>query len=151
MAAILDFPPGLILAIFHLQVNLLLHRKFQQVHLVVCEYMPETNIQDGSSRGHLGFLINMILAHFHPEYVLLLQSKFLAQIHQRFGKRCQNLFFYLRWWLCRPSWIFDQFRFSYFVSIKYPDAPHQNSTYDNWIIVFRADVRNIYFLNIFPI
>ena len=32
--------------------------------------------QDGSCGGHLGFLIDTILAHFNPEVFLLLQSKF---------------------------------------------------------------------------
>ena len=31
------FPIGRILAIFHLHVNLLLHHKFQLIHLMVCD------------------------------------------------------------------------------------------------------------------
>ena len=34
------------------------------------------NFQDGGHGGHLGFPINMILANFDPEVILLLQSKF---------------------------------------------------------------------------
>ena len=38
--------------------------------------MSKTVFQYGSCRGHLGFLIDIISAHFDPEVVLLLQSKF---------------------------------------------------------------------------
>ena len=46
------------------------------IHLVVCEKMSKTDFQGGGCGCHLGFQINMILAHFDPEVVLLLQSKF---------------------------------------------------------------------------
>ena len=68
----------MILAIFHLNVNLLQHC-FNFIRLVVCE-MSETDFLDGGCGGHLGFLINVILAHFDPEVAT-------DQINQSFGKR----------------------------------------------------------------
>ena len=46
--------------------------------------MSRTDIQDDGCGSHLGFPINMILAPFNPE---------IAQIDQRFGKRCQKFIF----------------------------------------------------------
>ena len=63
----------MILPILHLHFNLLLHCKFQLNSPCSLQEDVQTDIQDGD---HLGFLINRILAHFDPEVVLLLQSKF---------------------------------------------------------------------------
>ena len=52
--------------------------------------MSKTDFQDGSCGGHLGFLINTILAHFDPEVVLLLQSKFRLKLTKDLGKDVEN-------------------------------------------------------------
>ena len=82
----------MVLAIFHLHINLLLHCKFQSNFLVVCKKMSATDFQDGGLGGHLGFPIDIILAHFDPDVVMLLEQV-SAQIDQRFGKRCRKLTF----------------------------------------------------------
>ena len=74
------FPNSMVLAIFHLYVNLLLHCNFNLIRLVVSKNMSKTDFQYGGSGGHLGFPINTILAHFDPEVVLLLQSKFQLKL-----------------------------------------------------------------------
>ena len=51
---------------------------FNLIRLVVCEKMSKTDFQDGSCGGHLGFQIDMFLANFDPEVVLLLKSKFAS-------------------------------------------------------------------------
>ena len=53
--------------------------------------MSKTDFQDGCRDGHLGFLINMILANFDPE-VLLLQSKCQLISTKRFGTVVENGF-----------------------------------------------------------
>ena len=57
------FPIGMILAIFHLHINLLLHCKFQLNLRCGLREDVQTDFQDGSCRSHLGFLNDMILAH----------------------------------------------------------------------------------------
>ena len=47
------FPVGMILAIFHLHVNLLLHCKYILVGLGVCENMSNTDFQYDGCGGHL--------------------------------------------------------------------------------------------------
>ena len=42
--------------------------------------MSKTDFQDGACGDHLGFPIDTILAHFNPEVVLLLQSKFWLKL-----------------------------------------------------------------------
>ena len=68
------FPIGMILAIFHLHMKLLLHCKFQ------------LNLHCDLRDVHLRFRINMSLAHFDPEVVLLLQSKFLLKSTKGLGR-----------------------------------------------------------------
>ena len=55
--------------------------------------MSKTDFQDGGCGGYLVFPIDMILAHFDPEVVLLLQSKFRLKSTKGFGKRCRKLIF----------------------------------------------------------
>ena len=54
--------------------------------------MSKTDFQYGSCGGHLEFPTDTILAHFNPEVVLLLQSKFRLKSTMS-GKRCRKLIF----------------------------------------------------------
>ena len=91
IAAIFGFPIGMILATFHLYVNLLLHCKFQ--FNSPCGLREVQNrFQDGGCGGRLGFPIDTILAHFDPEGPIATEQV-SAQIDQSFGIRCQNLIF----------------------------------------------------------
>ena len=81
MAAIFGFPISMILAIFIVSFNL--------IRLVVCE-MSKTDFQDGGCGGHLGNWINMIIAYFDPEVVLLLQSKFRLKATKDVGREVEN-------------------------------------------------------------
>ena len=119
------FPIGMILAIFIYMSTCCCIVSFNLICLVVCK-MSKTDFQDGSCGGHLGFLINTILAHFDPEVVLLLQSKFRLKLTKDLGKDVENWF--SRWRLWWQSWIFNWLSFSYFVSTRHPNAPHQVST-----------------------
>ena len=62
---------------------------------------------------------------FNREVILLLQNKFLLKSTKGLWRDVKNWF--LRWRLWRPSWILNQLNFSYFVSTRHPDAPHQVS------------------------
>ena len=75
----------MILAIFHLHVNLLLHRKFQ--FNSPCE---KTDFQDGGCGDHLGFLTDTVLAHFDPEVALLLRSKVSLKSTKNLGRDVEN-------------------------------------------------------------
>ena len=118
-------PIGMILAIFHLQVNLLLHPLFQ----LNSPCGLRENVLNRFSRWQLcrlsWILIDTILAHFDPEVILLLQGKFWLKSTKSLGRDVENWF--SRWRLWRPSGIFDWLSFSYFVFIRHPDAPHQVS------------------------
>ena len=48
--------------------------------------MSKVDFQDGVCGGHIGFLIDKILAHFNPEVVLLLQSKFQLNSTKGLGR-----------------------------------------------------------------
>ena len=126
IAAILDFQSARFLLFFHLHVNLLNIVSFNLIHLVVCE-MWETEFQDGGYGGHLGFPIDIdtILAQLNP-VVLSLRHKFQLKSTKGLGRDVENGF--SRWRLWRPYWIFYQDSFSYFVSTRHPDAPHQVSS-----------------------
>ena len=54
--------------------------------------MSKTDFQDGGFGGHLGFPINTILAHFTPEVVLLLQSRFQLKLTKGLGKMSKTDF-----------------------------------------------------------
>ena len=68
--------------------------------------MSKTDLQDGGCGGHLGFLIDTILAKFDPEVVLLLSSKFQLKLTKGLGNDVENRYSSLRLW--RPSSIFGQ-------------------------------------------
>ena len=104
----LGIPIGMILAIFDLQVTLMLPSKFESIGLSVQEKKGKIDFQDGGHGGHLGFPIGTILATFDLQVTLMLPSKF--GVNWPFGSReAKNRF--SRW---RPSWISDRHDFSYF-------------------------------------
>ena len=63
---------------------------FNLIRLVVCEKMSKIDFQDGGRGGHLGHPIDTILAHFDPEIVLLLQSKFRLKSTKGLGRDVEN-------------------------------------------------------------
>ena len=100
-----EFPIGMILAIFHLHIYLLLHCKFQ----LKWPCGLRENVQNRFSRwwlwSHLGFPIDRILGHFDPEVVLLLQSNFQLTSTKELGRDVKKWF--SRWWLWWPSWFWS--------------------------------------------
>ena len=58
------FRIGTILAIFDLQVTLMLSRKFGAIGLSIQEKKQKIDFQDGGHGGYLGFPIGTILAIF---------------------------------------------------------------------------------------
>ena len=73
----LGFPIGTILAIFDLQVTLMLPTKFGvNFSLSVQEKKRKIDFQDGRHGGHLGFSIGTILAIFYLQVTPMLPSKF---------------------------------------------------------------------------
>ena len=82
--------------------------------------------------GHLGFSIDIILACFDPE-VILLQKQVLAQSDLRFEKRSNQD------GGCDGHLGFSIGSFCYFVSHKGPNAHHQVSIQ----LDYRGDVQNM--------
>ena len=72
----LGFPIGRILAIFDLQVTLMVPSKFGVNWLSVQEKKQKIDFQDGGHGGHLGFLIGTILAIFDLQVTLMLPTKY---------------------------------------------------------------------------
>ena len=97
----LGFPIGTILAIFDLEVTLMLPSKFG-VNWPSVQKMRKIDFQDG---GHLGFLIGTILAIFDLQVTLMLPSKFGVNWPFGSGEEAKNRFSRQRPW--RPSWISD--------------------------------------------
>ena len=105
----LGFPISTILAIFDLQVTLMLPSKLESVGLSVQEKKRKINFQDGYHGGHLGFPIGMILAIFDLQVTPMLPSNFGVNWPFSSGEEAKNRFSRLR-----PSWISDWHDFSYF-------------------------------------
>ena len=106
------FQIGMILAIFYLQVTLMLPTKFQ----FTWPFGSEGEAKNRFSRcGHLGFPIKMILAIFDLQVTPMLLTKFQVNWPFRLGAILKNSF--SRWW---PSWISNRNDFSYFWSISHP-------------------------------
>ena len=123
------FPIGMILAIFHLHINLLLHLSFN----LVISPCGLRDVKNRFSRWRLWWPSWISdqhnfssLSHFNPEVVLLLQSKFQLKSTIALGRDVKNWF--SRWRLWQSSWIFDRISFSYFECTRRLDAPHQVST-----------------------
>ena len=103
----LGFPIGTILAIFDLQVTLMVPT--ESTGLSVQEKKRKIDFQDG---GHLGFPIGTILAIFDLQVTLMLPTKFGVNWPFGSGEEAKNRFSRWRpWW---PSWISDRHDFSYF-------------------------------------
>ena len=66
----------MILAIFDLQVTLMLPSKFGVIGLSVQEKKRKIDFQDGGHGGHLGFPIGTILATFDLQVTLMLSTKY---------------------------------------------------------------------------
>ena len=105
----LGFPIGTILAIFNLQVTLMLPSKFGVNWPFGSGEEAKIDFQDGSHGGHLGFPIGTILAIFDLQVTLMVPSKFGVNWPFGSGEEAKNRF--SRW---RPSWISDRNDFSSF-------------------------------------
>ena len=98
------------LAIFDLQVTLMLHTKFGVNSPQ--EKKRKIDFQDGRHGGHLGFLNGTILAIFDLQITPMLPTKFRVNWHLGLGEEVKNRFSrWLPWW---PSWIYNRHNFSYF-------------------------------------
>ena len=109
----------MILAIFDLQVTLMLPTKFG---VNWQDKKRKTDFQDGGHGGHLGIPTGMILAIFDLQVNLMFPTKFPVNWHLRLGEEAKNRF--SRWPQWRPSWIYYQHDFSYFSSTSHPDASY---------------------------
>ena len=92
MPAILDFQSEPILAIFDLQVTLMLPTKFQVNWPFSSGKKRKTLFQDGGNGDHLGFTIGTILAIFDLHVSLMLPTKFQANWPFSSGKEAKNRF-----------------------------------------------------------
>ena len=117
----------------------IVHVSFNFICLVDCKKMSKTDFQDGSCGGHLRFLINMILAHFNPEVVLLLQSKFRLKLTKGLGWDVKSWFSRWRFW--RPSWIFNRLIYTILCLLGAPMLLVKFQL--NRIIAFRGNVQNM--------
>ena len=72
----LGFPIGTILAIFNLQVTLMLPSKFGVNWPFGSGEEAKIDFQDGGHGGHLGFLIGTILAIFDLQVTPMLPTKY---------------------------------------------------------------------------
>ena len=110
---------GMILAIFDVQVALILPTKFP-VNWPFHSGDEGQNIQDG---GHLGFPDGTILAILDLQVTPILPTKFWVSWPFCSGEEAQNRF--SRWWPWRPNWISNQNDFSSFWSMIHPDTSYQ--------------------------
>ena len=107
----LGFPIGMILAIFDLQVTLMLPNKFGNNWPFSSGEEGKNRFQDGRHGGHLGFPNGTILAIFDLQVTPMLPSNF--GVNWPFGSgEVKNRF--SRWQPWPPSWISDRHNFSYF-------------------------------------
>ena len=98
----LGFPIGIILAIFDLQVTLMLPTKFRVNRFLGLREEAKIDFQDG---GHLGFPIGTILATFDLQVIPMLPTKF--RVNCPFGSEEEAKNRFSRWLPWRPSWISD--------------------------------------------
>ena len=128
----LRFPISTILAIFDLQVTLMLPSKFgvnwpfDSGEEAIQEKKRKIDFQDGCHGGHLGFLIGTILAIFDLQVTLMHPSKFGVNWPFGSGEEAKNRF--SRWQPWQPFWISDWNDFSHFLSSSHPDASYQVSS-----------------------
>ena len=82
----------MILAIFDLQVTLMLPTKFGVNWPFGSGEEEKIDFQDGSHGGHLGVLIGTILATFDLRVTLMLPTKFRVNWHLGLGEKAKNIF-----------------------------------------------------------
>ena len=68
---------------------------------------------------------NILSMPFQSRSHRIVTEQVSAQLDQSLGRDVENWF--TRWRLWWPSWIFDRLSFSYFVSIRRRNAPHEVS------------------------
>ena len=71
----LEFPIEIILAVFHLQITHYFLPSSESTGLLV-QKKRKTDLQDGSHGGHLGYLMQRILAIFNLQVAPMLPTKF---------------------------------------------------------------------------
>ena len=98
----LGFPIGTLLAIFDLQVTLMIPSKFGVNWPFGSGEEAKIDFQDGGHGGHLGFMIGMILANFDLQVTQILPTKFRVNWPFGSGEEAKNRF--SRWRPWRPSW-----------------------------------------------
>ena len=91
----------MILAIFDLQVTLMLPTKFQVNGLLSSGEVMKKRFQDGGHGGHLGFPIQPILAIFDLQVTLMLPTELQFNLPFCSGEEAKNRF--SRW---QPRWPF---------------------------------------------
>ena len=91
--------------------------------LLVQEKKRKIDYQDDRHGGHLGILIETILAIFDLHVTPMPHTKF--QVSWYFGSREEEKNRFSRWPPWRPSWISDRNDFSYFWSTCHPDVSYQ--------------------------
>ena len=88
----LGFPISTIIAIFYLQVTLMLPSKFGVNWPFGSGEEAKKKFQDGGHGGHLGFPIGTILAIFDLQITLMLPSKFGVNWPFGSGEEAKNRF-----------------------------------------------------------
>ena len=122
------FPVHINLTIFHLHVNLLLHHKFPLNLLCSLQEDVQTDFQDCSCGGNVGFLVYTILAHLVKKLSCCYRASFDSNQQKVWEQMSKTDF--------KDSGCGAHLGFSihsvlatlYFVSTRPHDAPHQVST-----------------------
>ena len=108
----LGFQIETILAIFDLQVTLMLATKFQVNWPFGSGEAAKNRLSRWPPHGNLGFLIKTIFAIFDVQVILMLPTKIQVNWPFGSGEEVKNRFSrWPPWW---PSWISDQNDFTYF-------------------------------------
>ena len=113
----------MILAIFDLQVTLMLPSKFESIGLSAQEMKWQIDFQDYGHGGHLGYPIGMILAFFDLQVTHMLSTDFRVNWHLGLGEEAKNRF--SRWLPWRLFWIYNRHDFSFIWSTSHPNASYQ--------------------------
>ena len=93
---------------------------------MVCE-MFKTDFQDGGCGGHLGSLLDTILAHFNPEVVLCYRASFGPNQPKVWEKMSK---IYFQDGGCGGYLVFSIGSvLAILLAIRHPNAPHQVSTH----------------------
>ena len=137
------FPIGMILAIFHLHVNLLLHYKFQlNLHCGLQE-----DVQNRLSIWRLWRPSWIVDRHnfssFPSRSCPVATEQISAQIDQGLGRDVIKWF--SRWELWCPSWIFD-----WLINFSYLGTQCSSSRFNSVGSQSLEEMSKIWILNIFP-